>query len=400
MKTGLISFHTFSQPGGVKNHILGLCKELKKKGIETKIIVPRRKMPEKYGKDVILLGTSFPLPFSGSKSDFCVNFNWPMIDKTLKKEKFDVLHFHNFGFPSAFQILEQSRALNILTFHANIEKSEFFKTFPELLYAFKKIVQWKMDGIIGVAPLNLKIFKDFSGPKAVIPNGIDLKKFNPRKPKIKKFSGGKLNILFVGRIEKRKGLIYLLKAYEILSKKFSDLRLIIVGDGNLKDEYQQWVKEHNLKEVYFEGETTDKKIPSYFTTADIFVSPAIFGESFGIVLVEAMACGTPVVAFSNQGYKELLKGKKGGKFLVPTKKFKMLSQKIELLIKKKDLREKMAKWGIEEAKNYSWEKIAGQVSDFYQLCAKNRNEKQKDHQSLKKILQKKDRELLQLSKMH
>ena len=187
MKVGLISFHSFYQPGGVKRHILGLFKEFKRRKIEVKIIAPRRKRGENYGKDVILLGTSFPLPFSGGISDLGINFNPFSIERTLRKEKFDVLHFHNFGFPSTLQILSSpysSKTLNILTFHANVKGSKLIKRFPFLLYLVRKICDWKIDGIIGVAPLNLEPFKKYKKPKTVIPNGIDLEIFNSKAKKI------------------------------------------------------------------------------------------------------------------------------------------------------------------------------------------------------------------------
>ena len=383
MKVGLFSFHSFIKPGGVKRHILGLQKEFKRRGIYSKIIAPRRSFKENYGKDVILLGTSFPIPFSGSQSDFCINFNPLAIERILKKEKFDVIHFHNFGFPSAFQILERSDVLNILTFHANIEKSEFLKNFPIFLYLLNKIAQWKIDGVIGVAPLNLKVFKGFKGPKVVIPNGIDLEEFNPKVPKIKKFLDGKINILFVGRIEERKGLIYLLKAFKILTQKLgggwvaSNLRLIVVGEGELKKDCQKYVKENNLREIYFEGQITGKKLLPYYTTCDIFCSPAIFGESFGLVLLEAMACGAPVVAFANTGYWQFLEGKRGEKFLAKNRSYKDLAEKIATLIKNKKLRKEMGEWGIKEAKKYSWPKITDQVLAFYELCQKNKERRKK-----------------------
>ncbi|MFH1462323.1 MAG: glycosyltransferase family 4 protein [bacterium] len=372
MRVGLISFHTFSQPGGVKRHILGLKAEFQKRGIESKIIAPRRDKLENYSKDVILLGTSFPLKFSGSQGDLCINFNPFTIRKVLKKEKFDVLHFHNFGFPSALQVLESSNALNILTFHANIEKNEFFKAFPVFIYIFKKIVQWKVDGVIGVAPFNLNPFKGFKGPMAVIPNGIDLEEFNPKVPKLKKFSDGKINILFLGRIEERKGLIYLLRAYKILEKKFSDLRLIIAGEGPLKEECQNWIEKNKLSNVAFEGNIEEKMVPSYYKSSDIYCSPAIFGESFGIVLIEAMAVGRPVVAFANKGYKRVLENGKGKRFLVKPKDYKTLAEKLELLIRNEKLRKEMGEWGIKEAKKYSWTKIADQVLAFYELCRKKK----------------------------
>jgi phosphatidylinositol alpha-mannosyltransferase len=396
MKVGLISFHSFLLPGGVKRHVLGLHKEFKKRGIQSKIIVPRRSRRENYGKDVILLGTSFPLKFSGSQSDLCINFNPLAINKILKKEKFDVLHFHNFGFPSALQILEWSKALNILTFHANIEGSNFLRNFPGLIYIFNKIAQWKIDGIIGVAPLNLKLFKYYKGPKVVIPNGIDLEEFNPKVPKIKKFLDGKINILFLGRIEERKGLIYLLKAFKILNKNFPNLRLIVVGEGPLKEDCQNWVEKNKLKtespqsrneggkegrpsltNIVFEGAAKENEVPSYYTTCDIYCSPAIYGESFGIVLIEAMASGIPVVAFANKGYQAVLEKGKGKRFLVKPRDYKTLAKKLEVLIKNPHLRKEMGEWGIKEAKKYAWPKIADQVLAFYEFCRKNKLKKKK-----------------------
>lgn len=368
MKVALITFHSFFREGGVKRHVLSLQKEFKKKGVKSKIIVPRRKRREDYSPDILFLGTSFPVSFAGTQGDFCISLTPFSIEKILKKENFNVLHFHNFVLPLAAQILERSSSLNILTFHANLEKSKFLEKSFKLI---SPLILKKIDGILGVAPFVLKYFEKFKCPKKVIPNGIDLEEFNPKVPKIKRFSDSKINILFLGRIEERKGLIYLLKAYKILEKKFSNLRLIIVGEGILKEKYEKWVKENNLKEVYFEGEKRGKEVPSYYVSSDIFVSPAIFGESFGLVLLEAMASGVPVVAFSNLGYREFLKGKKGA-FLVPNKNYKALSKKIEILIKDEKLRKKMGLWGREEAKNYCWSKIVEQILDFYKFCQKRK----------------------------
>ena len=93
MKVALVSFHSFKNPGGVKAHILGLYKEYKKRGIDVKVIVPRRDKGESYGEDFILLGTSFPFFFNKSQADLVVNFNPLAIKKVLDKEKFDILHF-------------------------------------------------------------------------------------------------------------------------------------------------------------------------------------------------------------------------------------------------------------------------------------------------------------------
>lgn len=375
LKIGLFPLHTFAKPGGVKTHVLALHQEFKKRGLESKIIVPRRKSREKYGPDIKLFGTSFPFPFNGGESDLTFCFTPGSISYYLRKEKLDILHFHNFGVHS-WQILENSRAINIMTFHACIDfkKNKFFKTFPFIFTVFKKAVNEKIDGIIGIAPFNLKGFKDFPGPTTVIPNGINLEEFHPNIPKIKKYTDGKTNLLFIGRLEERKGLIYLLRAYKDLQRKFKNLRLIVIGEGSLKEECQEWVKNNRLKEVIFEGKVEGKKIASYYTTSDIFCAPAIFGESFGIVLLEAMATGVPVVAFANQGYKRVLRGK-GREFLVKPKDWKGLSEKIAILIMNQEKKEEMVKWGVKEAQKYSWPKIAEQVISFYQEVIKSKSNK-------------------------
>lgn len=393
MKIGLVSSHSFFRPGGVKSHILALQREFKKKGHYVKVIVPRREKLENYGKDIILLGSAFAVPFDGTTADFSYFLNSKAIEKFLKKEKFDILHFHNFNLYS-WQILDLSRSTNILTFHActtlkKIYASPWIKFFFPVINFLKKgesktlreVIKEnssKMHGLIGVAPFNVELIKSlgYKGPSAVIPNGIDLSKFNPSAPKIQRFLDGKINILFVGRIEERKGLIYLLRAYNILKKKWPNVRLIVVGRGELKQECEEYVAKNKLQDVIFEGEIQGSQIPSYYTTADIYCAPSIFGESFGIVLLESMASGTPVVAFGNEGYKRVLTGM-GARFLAKPRDYKMLAKKLEILIKGERVRKNMKVWGIKEAKKYSWGKIADRVLKFYELCTKERKEKTK-----------------------
>jgi len=280
--------------------------------------------------------------------------------------------------------------------------------FPILLEILRMVIEWKINGVIGVSKVALKILNKCRVPMTVIPNGIDLEQFNPKIPKIKKFSnkkikafdklslnperGRRINILFVGRIEERKGLIYLLKAYQILTRKFQNLRLIIIGEGELKGKCQNFVEKYNLKDVYFEGEKTGQKLVSYFNTADIFCAPSIYGESFGIVLLEAMACKLPVVAFANEGYKSTLEGKKGARFLAKPKNYRDLAKKIEILIENENLRKEMGKWGKSEAKKYSWDRICNKVLNFYQFCQKEKAKKEKESFSPEKLFEKFDKE--------
>ncbi|MDO8470813.1 MAG: glycosyltransferase family 4 protein [bacterium] len=371
LKVGLVSFHSFQKPGGVKNHILGLAQELRKRGVQVKIIVPRRSRSENYGKDVLLLGTSFPMAFNESQGDFVVNFNPFAIRRVLNREKFDILHLHNFGFPSAFEILASSKATNILTFHSNLEKSKFLQNFPSFLSIFKKIVNWRVHGVIGVSPLIMELFKTYSKPKRVIPNGIDLAAFQGIA-QMAQFKDGKINILFVGRLEKRKGLMYLLRAYESLQKKHSNLRLLIAGEGELKEECLAFANTHRLREVHFLGAPSDADLKRIYKSADIFCSPALHGESFGVVLLEAMASRLPIVAFGNKGYSQFFKGKRGAELLAPPRDVAQLALKLESLIQNEPLRKEMADWGFQEVQQYSWESVGSQILAFYQEILEQR----------------------------
>jgi phosphatidyl-myo-inositol alpha-mannosyltransferase len=379
MKIGLVSAHTFLRPGGVKNHILNLQKEYKKLGHVCKIIAPRSFEEKSSDKDIILLGTSIRLPVGGSQGDLTFNFTPGAIDNLLNKEKFDILHFHNFG-PLTWQILNNPYLPkeNILTWHASLEGANYFKYLPFTKNIVRLTVKNKVDGIIGVAPFNLDVFKGINKPKAVIPNGIDLEKFNPKVPPIKKYQDGKINLLFLGRLEERKGLIYLLQAYKILQKKLTadwvakNLRLIVVGEGPLEQGCKKYVEDNDLKNIEFVGQSVNP--PPFYASCDIYCAPAIFGESFGIVLIEAMATKKPVVAFANAGYKTVLGKGKGKDFLAKPKDFKTLAKKMEILIVDKKKRKEMAEWGFKESKQYTWPKVAQKVLAFYQFCQK---EKQK-----------------------
>jgi phosphatidyl-myo-inositol alpha-mannosyltransferase len=361
MKVCFVTSHAFLKPGGVKNHILELSEEYRKRGIEVKIITPRRNKEENYGEDIILLGKSIPIRIAGTQGDFAFVTNPKEINSILEKEKFNVLHFHNFVIPYAFQILNRSKSLNILTFHANVEAIPFSKISIPLFKFFIK----KIHGVIGVAPMIMEYFKDFKGKKQIIPNGINLKIFNPNNPKFEKYIDGKINLLFVGRIEERKGLLYLLKSYKIVKEKNDNVRLIVVGEGPLRKQCEEYIKENNLKDVVFEGQKTGEDVARFYSTCDIYISPAHFGESFGIVLLEAMASQKPVVGFANLGYYQLLKGTKGEQFLAKPRDIEEMAQKILILVNDENLRKEMGDWGLEHSKNYSWDKIADRVLEFY-----------------------------------
>src|SRR6185503_11218910 len=139
----------------------------------------------------------------------------------------------------------------------------------------------------------------------IIPNGIDLSKYK-FVPHAK--APAKKTILYIGRLEKRKGVIYLIKAYAAMAASRSDIDLVLAGDGDQTDSLQAYVQDKGVPRVSFLGFVSEKKKTELLHQAAVFCSPALYGESFGIVLLEAMASGTVTVAGNNVGYAVVLHG--------------------------------------------------------------------------------------------
>lgn len=368
MKVGFISSSSFQTPGGVKNHILNLHHEFEKQGVSSKIIVPRRSRSEvaaKYGKDVVLVGTAFPVPFNASQADLSLYFNLLSLRKILERERFDILHFHNFAFPSILEILSFSNATHILTLHSNPDGSDLMKNLPWLPAMVTKILNWKIQGVIAVSQVAMEMAEGYQGPRRIIPNGVNTDLFTPGPFPSSGFKRSFPTLLFVGRLEERKGLLLLLEALLSLQKKHPGVRLLVVGEGEERKTCDRFLKKHAMKNVQFLGKKTDEDLARIYREADVFCSPALYGESFGIVLLEAMASGLPVVAFANRGYEQFLEGTQGEAGLVPVGNVPMLAEAIDRFIAHSQLRHDLGVWGREESQRYAWPVIAKQVLDFY-----------------------------------
>lgn len=375
MKIGLICPYSLSYYGGVQKHVLGLYSEFKKANHKVKIFVPKAKIGENYNnKDIILLGGSLNLPLESTfPLSFGLTVNGVSLNDYFSKERFDVLHFHNPTTPFLpWQILSISKSINISTFHADLIDHKIYKVYPFLFKSLYDYLLPKIDGFIAVSK-SAKHSLNSIYPRAkvtIIPNGIDISRFVSGRP-IKKFKDDKFNLLSVGRLDERKGIPYLLSALAKIKRILpKSLRLILIGDGPEKLKIINQIKKLKIiKNVEMIGEVSEEKLPNFYKTADLFVAPATHGESFGLVLLEAMAAGAPIVAVANRGYREILK-KIANYSLVPPRNPKKLAEKIAILLKNQKLREKLKAWGENEVQKYSWFKIAEKVLDFYQQTIK------------------------------
>jgi phosphatidylinositol alpha-mannosyltransferase len=176
---------------------------------------------------------------------------------------------------------------------------------------------------------------------------------------------GVKTLLFVGRMEQRKGFGLLLEAYAQLRRRRTDLRLVAVGDGPQREGYERQVDSFGIPDVLFTGRISNEMLPRYYTSADLFCSPAIGGESFGIVLLEAMASGVPVLASAIPGFTAVIDGGKDG-LLVPPNQPRVLAQAIDTLLNDDDLCRAMSVAGLRTAQQYDWHRVADSVLDVYE----------------------------------
>ena len=365
-KIALVSAFDYAVHGGVNEHIRKLAAQFETWGHEVSVIAPCS-APQKVTDDnFISMGRPVSLPANGSIARVSLSV-WlrPRIRSVMQQQAFDFVHAHNpfAGLVPAY-VLRESEAVNVATFHGYGLRYiyEFGGTKLAMPY-FRRL-----HGLIAVSePARDHASRYFPGDYEIIPNGIQLDQFNNGVEPFPHLKDGMINLLFLGRLEKRKGLKYLLAAFGRLKWDWPNLRLLVVGPGKPDVDSLRIISERNLQDVVFVGEVSDEDRVRYYKSADIYCSPATGRESFGIVLVEAMAAGKPIVATSIEGYSTVVTHGKEG-LLVRPKSDDALADAIVALLKDPGLRRTLAENGQLKAEEFRWDRVAGRVMDYYAVC--------------------------------
>jgi phosphatidylinositol alpha-mannosyltransferase len=375
MKIGLVSPYDFAVPGGVNSHIQHLAENFEHLGHEVRIVAPcSRPGSLTLGSNVVCIGRPIGVPAGGSMARVALSLRLaPQVKRVLAEEMFDVVHIHEpFAAFLPVQFLRFSEAVNVATFHAAREGggSRWYA------YGQRVLRRWfrNLDGKIAVSvPAMRMVSRYFPGYYNIIPNGVDVGHFSAPVDPLPQYCDDKLNILFVGRLEKRKGVANLLRAYVRVKQEMPQTRLIIVGpETRLKRGYQHTVKDAGLQDVVFAGYASYEDLPRYHRTAHVFCAPATGHESQGIVLLEAMAAGKPIVASNIEGYASVLTHGVEGLLVLPNDAEGLADALLELLYDPK-LRETMGERGRQRAPEFGWERIAQRVLSYYERL---RHEKQ------------------------
>ena len=362
MKIGLVSPYIYPMPGGVTQHVGYLYENLRQRGHDVRIITSSHGLQRSSEGDVIRIGKGFSVPTNGSVGTLTVSPRFlSQVRDVLDRERFDLLHFHEPFVPFlSLAVLRESQSVNVATFHAYAGFSPSYEVGSRMLRGYAA----RLHGRIAVsAAARHFIDRYFPGDYKVIPNGVDLERFARAVP-LARWQDGTHNILFVGRFEPRKGVLDLLKAYRVLRKTGCECRLLLAGTGPQEREARRYVMTRRLSDVEFLGRVTDAERDQLFRTATVYVSPATGRESFGIVLLEAMAAGVPIVASDIHGYKQVVqRGVQG--LLVEPKNYRALAAALYALSNDAELRHRLGEAGRDRAPEYSWDRVTEQIVDFY-----------------------------------
>jgi phosphatidylinositol alpha-mannosyltransferase len=382
MKVGLVSPYDYSHPGGVTQHIRHLGDALRLLGHEVRTFAPtgrrdaRRDIPDFYR-----IGRVFSLPANDSIARITLSFHIARrVADILERERFDVLHFHEPFMPALpLTLLPMSHAPHVATFHAFARSNLGYYYGRPILRQYLKHIDASI-AVSGPARDFIKHYFPRLNPR-VIPNGIDVERFRPGQTPIHHLRDGSVNVLFVGRLEKRKGLSDLLRGYEYLQHRVPRSRLIVVGDGPLRGRVESFVSSRRLDNVVMAGYVPDQVLPRYYSSADIACFPATGGESFGIVLLEAMAAGLPVVATEIPGYLSVMEPGVDSLSVRP-KSPGELGVALTVLARDSVLRRRLGEAALVKAQRYAWRVVAAQVIEVYQEArAAHRAEGEKEADS-------------------
>lgn len=362
MKIGIVTPYAYPMPGGVNDHVGSLYRVLRARGHDVRIITSSHGLQKASEGDIIRVGKGFSVPFNGSMGTITLSPTYlAQMRAILERERFDVLHYHEPFVPFLSLVtLTLSTSVNVGTFHAFGGLSISYEFGKRMLGHYAG----KLHGRIAVSPAARHfISRYFPGEYKIVPNGVEPGRYQRAVP-IARYRDGVPNILFVGRMEPRKGLIHLLRAFRKLQRDGVRARLLLVGTGPGEREARRYVLTRQLEGVEFLGRVPEAQKAQLFKTADIYVSPATGRESFGIVLLEAMSAGAPIICSDIHGYRGVVRRERDG-ILVEPGNADALAAAIRRLIEDPALRAQLSRAGEERAQLFTWERVGQAVEEYY-----------------------------------
>jgi phosphatidylinositol alpha-mannosyltransferase len=370
--------YAWSARGGVQAHIRQLSSHLSSRGHQVLVLSAGRLEARDRARSTVsrtdlivangaprvqIVGPYVRVPFNGSIAPLCLHGS-RTVRKTLACFQPDIVHVHELMAPSLPTLAAMfARVPVVATFHANCTSA-----LGSLMYSAAARCLRPIARRVAVRLAVSQAAASCAAPRVggsvrIIPNGIDIEPFASAKPMALP-PGRKL--LFVNRLDRRKGIEVALRAFEHLSARFDDLLFVICGDGPRRTAADA-LPASIRRRVLMLGDIPDAHLPSAYAAADVFVAPATGQESFGVVLLEAMAAGVPIVATDIEGYREVVRAGTHA-VLVPPGDAASLAAGIQRVLESPLLARRLVAAGRRRVRRFAWSLITDEIEHTYDLA--------------------------------
>ena len=377
MRVALVTEYAYPVLGGIPEHVHNLGRGLVARGHEVTVLTSLAPFGMKgrareidaenrsvHGYDTVRVGVSMPLVSNGSVARVSVG---PGVKARVARalRGMDVVHAQGLASPMVtLWALRCSQApVNVGTFHTYFEGGHWaYKRF----FAYVRSTMARTDRLIAVSDACVTALRPYFGDARfdIIPNGVDADLYRPLAAGEGR-PGGPPRILFMGRFDPRNGLDTLLEATRILKDQGRDFRVQVVGDGPLRPKYHHQARSLGVWDRIDWLGLLDKERPALYREATVFASPCVLA-SFGVVLLEAMASGTPVVCADNIGFRQVIRDGAPGRFVAPGDPRELAAGIAEVL----DDAQLRADWGRRGREvvmeRYSWPQVTRRVEAVYE----------------------------------
>ena len=364
LKIALVTPYDVTVPGGVAEHVAELRAAFRRLGHEALVLAPGAARGRvEQAADGYRIGRTVAVPSNGSRARISLD---PLVLRAvrdlLRRERFDVVHVHAPHTPLLpYLALLSSDAANVATFHAAFgERAWYLAARPALA-----VVLRRLHARIAVSPLARdRCRRHFGGDYEVIPNGVDLDRFGPAARPFPWAGDGTPRVLFVGRFdEPRKGFADLCRAAALVQRAVPRVRLVVVGPGDPARARRVAAAAGTLH-VDLVGRVAREDLPRYYASCDALCAPSVGNESFGLVLLEAMAAGAPLVATAIPGYAAVATADHDA-LLVPPRDPRAVAAALVRTLTDPGLRARLRVAGRATAGAYAWPAVAPRVLAVY-----------------------------------
>ena len=362
MRIGICAPYDLGRAGGVNSHIRSQARALRQLGHEVCVFGATSSSAPLQDAEVAL-GACLSVVVGGTETGIGIDpRSWRRVAELLRTHPFDVLHVHEPLMPLVpWFVLWQARAPIVATFHTHRERGHrWYGPYRWLLGPLMRRVGTRL-AVSDAA--RRTVAEHFPGEYEIVPNGIDVDRFRRAFARPPDMPDHLRSIVYVGRLEPRKGVDRLIQAMTIVGQQVQDARVVIVGEGPDRARLEAAAREAGV-DARFTGRVPEDALPAYYQAADLVCSPALGDESFGIVLLEAMAAGRPIVATRIEGYAELL-SKAGSARLVEADDPAAIAREITALLADPELCRRLGACGATFARAYDWREVARRLESIY-----------------------------------